>query len=100
MDEIATLKELRGNYKTGLYSVHNKTGRQAFVCICGSYIQSRNINNHFETNKHREFLLNSAKLIKEYENLTREELHIKIRALKKGVKQKKTYYTPITITFD
>ena len=53
------------NLVTGKYI----NGYSAFKCICGSKVQSRNINNHFTTAKHSNFLLNSKGLQDEYEDI-------------------------------
>ena len=46
-----------------------------FNCICGSKVQIRNINNHFVTKKHINFLLKCGNLIYKYEALSRKEAY-------------------------
>jgi hypothetical protein len=55
---------------------------QNFNCICGSAVQLRNINNHFITKKHINFLLKCGNLIYKYEALSRKEAYISKKTLK------------------
>ncbi len=83
------------NLKTGAY----KNGFELYSCICGSIVQSRNIGNHFNTHKHKHFLLNCGDLLDDYSNITRCETKLKILShQKKRMLQKLEF--PIILHFD
>lgn len=84
------------NLVTGKYI----NGFSSFKCICGSTIQSRNINNHFTTEKHNNFLLNSKNLLDEYEDITVDKIAFKLRTYRQNVKKTQKFNIPITLYFD
>ena len=84
------------NLVTGKYI----NGYSAFKCICGSKVQSRNINNHFTTAKHSNFLLNSKGLKEEYEDITVDQIAFKLRTYRQNVKKTEKFNIPITLYFD
>lgn len=84
------------NYISGKYI----NGYSTFHCICGSTVQSRNINNHFNTQKHRNFLLYCQNLIDDYESMSVEKIAFKLTKGRSNDKTLKKHKLPITITFD
>ena len=70
-----------------------------YNCICGSKIQTRNIGNHLLTHKHKNFLLNNADLLEDYENLTRYDTRVKIRFKHKQQMIQRLKF-PIVLSFD
>ena len=81
--------------KTGRY----KNGYELYSCICGSVVQSRNLCNHFNTNKHKKFLFNSTELLDEYSNITRCETKLKILSHQKKRMIQRLQF-PIVLSFD
>lgn len=75
-------------------------GYSSFKCICGSTIQSRNISNHFLTNKHQNFLLDCKNLMEDYEEITADKIAFKLQSYRTNVNKTKKYNLPITLTFD
>ena len=73
---------------------------ETYECICGSFIQKRNIINHFKTKKHKKFLLNDNNLIESYTKLSRDECIKKLNTYKKQIQQKKPISCPIILYFD
>jgi len=72
---------------------------ERFNCICGANIQLRNINNHFLTKKHINFLLNYGKLIQDYKQLSRREA--KTITLKKDISYREhNNKNPFIVVFD
>ena len=85
------------NLKSGLY----KNGYEIYLCICGSHVQSRNIKNHYDTAKHKRFLLCNRGLLDEYALLTREEICYRISQKDNSKYLRKIYLDkPIIIKFD
>jgi len=72
---------------------------ERFYCICGANVQLRNINNHFTTKKHINFLLNYGQLITDYKHLSKKEAQERI--LKKNINYRNNENkNPFVVTWD